>query len=487
MKKFMSKKLNILLAAALCLSTTGCAGKMETYDTFQDTASSVSTLEPTGTTLNQVSYEGEPAEPEETEATYKSEDGLCVIEKKPSYYEVYLDYSGGDYRAVGKAYAETIRKLDINFSEIFEPYLYENVKVAFPSLNGDYRPVEDRIDMLMKNIPADYKAEMEGFAEALKDEGVEEGLASDGLISYDEALLIHMVPDCLRGTNCNALSVWGEKTVSGQKINSRTLEWQLGSENQMCLSHAVVHFNMGEGKNDFVSFATLGMLDMLTGISDKGVMVAILDSGSETEYVCEGKKCYTYELRYALENMSDARSIGEYMTSESKNFTFSHNILITDEKDSFVAEDCVYEIEDLTDEQREEKGEPFTAKTTLRDKDTPLHDGLTWDNPDSIAVVNAFATEGSDDKLTGSGGNFVRFAKFNAWVGEKDKLTVSDVKDIVTRETEDMESGFQKLHSEDVFQTIIYDYSNGDVEVTFTGVDGVQNHPKFVKVDTKFD
>ena len=60
------------------------------------------------------------------------------------------------------------------------------------------------------------------------------------------------------------------------------------------------------------------------------------------------------------------------------------------------------------------------------------------------------------------------------------------MKDIVTRETEDMESGFQKLHSENVFQTIIYDYSTGNVEVTFTGVEGVVNHPKFVKVETFF-
>ena len=486
MKKSFIKKLNIFLATALCLSTTGCAYSMETYEDFQGGTSSVSTLEPSGTTLNKISYEGEPAEKEEVEATYESEDGLCVIEKKPSYYEVFLDYSGGDYRAVGKAYAEAIRKLDIDFSAVFEPFIYENVKTAFSNLNGDYKPVEDRIDILMENIPKDYRDEMEGFAEVLAEQD-KIGLESDGCISYYEALLMQIVPDCLRGTSCNALSVWGEKTVSGQKINSRTLEWQLGSENQMCLAHAVVHYNMGEGKNSYVSFAALGMLDMLTGISDKGVMVGILDSGSETEYVCEGKKCYTYELRYALEHMSDARSIGEYMTSESKNFTFSHNILITDAKGSFVAEDCVYEMDDLTDEQLEEKGNPYTAKTTLRDKDTPLLDGITWDNPDSIAVVNSFVSEGADDSLTGIGGNYVRFAKYNAWVGEKDKLTLSDVKDIVTRETVDMESGYQKLHSENVFQTIIYDYSTGDVEVTFTGAEGVVNHPKFVKIDTNFD
>ena len=153
MKKSFIKKLNIFLATALCLSTTGCAYSMETYEDFQGETSSVSTLEPSGTTLNKISYEGEPAEKEEAEATYESKDGLCVIEKKPSYYEVFLDYSGGDYRAVGKAYAEAIRKLDIDFSAVFEPFIYENIKTAFSNLNGDYKPVEDRIDILMENIP----------------------------------------------------------------------------------------------------------------------------------------------------------------------------------------------------------------------------------------------------------------------------------------------------------------------------------------------
>ena len=56
----------------------------------------------------------------------------------------------------------------------------------------------------------------------------------------------------------------------------------------------------------------------------------------------------------------------------------------------------------------------------------------------------------------------------------------------MTRETVDMESCFQKIHSESVFQTIIYDYSTNEVEVTFTGVEGVVNHPVFVKIETDF-
>lgn len=483
-KKIDKKIVSISIMAVISLLLSGCSQSATTYENYVPEVSEVSSISPVGTVLNTESYEGEESVSEEVEKSFSSEDGLCVIEKKPSYYEVYLDYTGGDYGAVGRAYGETIKKLGFDFEEIMEPYLYENINMAFPNLGNDYTPVVERITELKKNIPEDYLNEINGFAEALSDGFT--GMESDGKISYEEALLMQMVPDALRGTNCNALSVWGDKTVTGDKINSRTLEWSLGSENQMCKAQAVTHFKMGEGKNSYVTFSVLGMLDMLTGINDKEVMVGILDVGSGLDYECEGKKCYTYELRYALENMADARSIGEYMVSESRNFTYSHNILITDKKDSFVAEDCVIRLCDIPEAERQELDNDFDPKAVLRDKDTPLMEGITWDNPDSLCVINAFMSDGTDDYFTASDSNFVRFSKFNTWVGDKEKLSVSDVKDIVTRETVDMPSGIQKLHSEIVFQTIIYDYSTGNIEVCFTGEEGVVNHPDFVKIEADF-
>ena len=58
----------------------------------------------------------------------------------------------------------------------------------------------------------------------------------------------------------------------------------------MCTAQAVIHFVMGEGKNSFTSVAVLGMLDVLTGLNDKGVFAAMLDAGSGYDYVCEGRK-----------------------------------------------------------------------------------------------------------------------------------------------------------------------------------------------------
>ena len=460
MKKYI---LLVLISTLLC----ACSADEPDYN-VPSAVNAAEGLKKVDTTLVYDSYEGEEAQAEAALESFASKDGLCVIEKKPSYYEVWLYHDKGDPYDVGRAYAEAILETGMDYAEVLEPYLYENIDSAFPNLDGEYTPVIDRINLLKPQIPDEYVQELEGFATVLS--GGLKGMEADGKLSYEEVFLASMVPDCLRGTNCNALSVWGEKSVTGERIISRTMDWPMGSTNQMCTAQAVMHFVMGEGKNSFTSVAVLGMLDVLTGLNDKGVFAAMLDAGSGYDYVCEGKKCYSFELRRALEDMDDARSLGEHMVEESKNFTYSHNIVVTDKNDCFVAEDCV------------DTSEYSAGLSTLRDKDTPLTDGISWDNPDSLCVVNAFLSEGADDSFTISGHNYIRFCKYNEWVGEKDKLSVSDIKSIVTRESTQRDSGWQNIYSYLTYHIVIYDYATGELDIAFTGPEGVVDHPVFTKV-----
>ena len=126
--------------------------------------------------------------------------------------------------------------------------------------------------------------------------------------------------------------------------------------------------------------------------------------------------------------------------------------------------------------------EDATKQSILRDQYTPLREGVFWDSPDSMGVVNAFVTEGSDDELSNGPSNWVRFNKLNTWVSEYDKMTFSDLKDLVTRESPEFESGIQKIYSEMVFHIIVYDYATDELEVCFTGTDGITDHPTFVKI-----
>ena len=282
---------------------------------------------------------------------------------------------------------------------------------------------------------------------------------------------MQMIPDALRPTCCSALSLWGSKTTTGDRITLRNLEWNLGSDNQMGKIHAVTH--MKNGDRSLTAISVLGLLDIISGINDDGVFAAILDVGSvqDEAYVCEGRKCYTMELRFALEEYSTARGLGEFMVSESGNYTWCHNLIISDANDSFCAEDCVSQV-----------AEAGKGRSVLRDCNTPIHKGLSWDSPDSLCVVNSFASEGNQDGFSGSGSNIIRFAKYNQWVKDKDKFSVKDVKDLITQEIVD-QYAVQNVHSAGSAQLILIDYRTGSVQVAFSGADGVSDKSDFIEVD----
>ena len=401
-------------------------------------------------------------------STLSSEDGLCVIKVMPSYYDVTLDYEKGDRASVGKAYGTLIREQMPDYINIMEPYIYENIRVAY---NGYYteEAVEAREKILFESWRPEYKEEIKAFAEAIS--GGVHGVAEDGKLSYEEVVLAQMIPDALRPTCCSALSLWGSKTATGDRITLRNLEWNLGSDNQMGKIHAVTH--MKNGTRSLTAISVLGLLDIISGINDDGVFAAILDVGSvqDEAYVCEGKKCYTMDLRFALEEYSSARSLGEFMVSESSNYTWCHNLIITDANDSFCAEDCVSQVV-----------ESGMGKSVLRDCSTPILKGLSWDSPDSLCVVNSFASEGNQDGFSGSNSNIIRFAKYNEWVKAIDKFTPKDVKELITRETVN-QYAVQNIHGAGSAQLILIDYHTGSVQVAFSGPDGVSDKPDFIEVD----
>lgn len=399
-------------------------------------------------------------------AEYQSEDGLCTIKKMEHYYEVILDYENGTPENVGKAYASTIFKAYPNYEEVMEPYLYENMDDVYPNVGGQYSFLNARVEALLNSIPAEYREELEGFATALA-EG-EKGFEQNGQISYEEALLLQMVPDAIRGTACSALSLWGDKTVTGERITFRSLEWRLGSENQICTAHAVVH--MKKGEKTITSFNVLGVLDMVSAVNDDGVFVGILDVGLGGSYKFEDKKCYTYELRYALEEFDNATDLGNYMVENSGDFTFCHNIIISDKENTYCAEDAVQAVQDSG-----------AAYSMLRDADTPLLTGVKWDSPDSLCVVNSFTSEGNKDGLTNYSFNKIRFEKYNTWVSALDKFTVADVKSMVTQEKRDSVE-IAKVRPDSVYQQIIVDYNTENIQVAFTGTEGVTDSAVFVDI-----
>ena len=466
------KKITALIAA---LMLTGCAADM-TYADYERPVQAASTLSPTGDVYvaHQAVYE-DAGTPDRCLETVSSDDGICTISKMEHYYDVHIDYEHSDSAQAGRAYAQAMKKIYPDISEMIEPYLYENIMIAFPGVK-EYAPVEKRIFTLADSLRDDQKEELFAFAEEISD-GVR-GYVQDGIISYEEAVTFNLIPEALRESACSALTLWGSKTATGDMIATRFLDWNLGSDYQMCKIHAVIHADKGERSYTAISF--LGFESVISGVNNDGVFGAILDVGSNDEiYSCEDRKCYTWELRYALEEFDTAKEVGQYMVDNSADFTWSHHIYLADGRETYCAEDAVAQLQ--------KSGKGFSV---LRDCDTPLMDGVHWDNPDSLCVVNSFAAKGNQDGFSSSGGgqhNIVRFNKYNEWVGSRDTFTPAQLKSVLTSEQVNLgskEGGPQVncVRIKGTSQIIMVDYHTGNIQVAFTPAEGPTDDVIFTDV-----
>ena len=456
------------IAAALML--TGCSDAV-TYDELEVPVQQVQPLNAVSDTYVDTPkvYENDGI-PDNCIGTFVSDNGACTIRQMEHYYDVTVDRESFSPAEAGKGYANAIIKAFPDFYTVTEPYLYENIIMGFPNILDDYSAVEERINTLAKTLRPDQQEELSAFAEELS--GGLHGFAEDGNISFEEALAFNLIPDALRGTACSALSLWGDKTVSGDMLSVRFLDWNLGSDYQMCRLHAVIHMKNKERSYTGISF--LGFGGIVSAINDDGVFAAILDAQSGEDYDCTDKLCYTWELRYALEEFDSAKDLGQFMVDNSKRFTISHLIYTSDANGAYCAEDA--------DAALQEKGKGFSV---LRDKDSPLHDCMKWDSPDSMCIVNTFHAKGNLEAFRST--NIIRFNKYNTWVSSHDKFDPALLKTVLT--CEQVKQGMKKgeaqvmnVRNQGTSQIIITDYSTGRVQVAFTPADGLTDDVVFTDI-----
>ena len=469
----MNKKILSLLTAGLLLTVTGCS-QAAGYEDFEIPVQPENALELVSDAYRQdlTLYE-DSGIPDNCLETVASDDGVCEIRRMEHYYDVTLHYEGHTPAEAGKAYAQAAIRAFPGYHEMLEPYLYENIMIAFPAVTDDFAPVEERISCLADSLRPEQKEELFSFAEELS--GGTHGFAEDGHISYEEAIACNLIPEAMRGTACSALSLWGDKTESGDMIAARFLDWMLGSEYQMCQLHTVIHAD--KGKSSYTGISFLGFSGIISAVNDDGVFAAILDVGSGDEkYVCKDRKCYTFELRHALETYDSAREVGEFMVKNSGSFTFSHNIYIADGRETYCAEDAVAGLQ-----------ESGKGSSLLRDSSTPLLEAVHWNEPDSLCVVNSFAAQGNQDHFTGSTSNLVRFFKYSEWVAAEDRFTVGELKTALTQEQvnlgmQESEPDLTNVRNRGTSQIIIVDYHTGRIQVSFTSPDGPSDDVIFTDI-----
>ncbi len=450
MKKFKSLTC-IILASVVCLMS-GCS--VPSYDDFQPPPSKPSELKPVenGDYFIERDYTNIQPTVEKTVKTYTSSDGLCTIEKKTSYYEVTLNYENGTPAQIGSAYAEAILEICPDYPVTIDGYIFE----LFGTLTDEYNTdiIEYGMTTLKNSLDQKYQEELDAYAEKMSD-GLH-GIKSDGRISYEEAVIISMVPDLLRTTACSAITANGNKTESGKRISARLVEWFPGENRQLTGFHSVVHFK--NGQNSITSVGLLGMFDVLTAINSSGVMVGILDVGSKYNepFTVEDKICYSYDIRTAAESFTTARQAAKYIYGNVPKYTYNANFFITDSTDAFCVEAAI------TDND----GTP-----TIRDTNSQLLDGLIWNDPDILCVVNSFVTSGNADRITNEPVNIVRWLKYNRlFSNPKTKFSNERFRELLTSE-KIVNSSLINFRSYSLTHMVVLDYETKKAQAVFAGAE----------------
>ena len=454
MKKII-KAAAVLLSCGLCM-LSGCS--TPSYDGYQAPAASPSQLKPitNGGYRIERSYDNVEPTKEKTIKAVTSSDGMCSIIKKASYYEVTLDYENGSHKTNGAAYAETILKIYPDYPKKIDGYIFEMIEKLIPENDKDKKKKYDLLDTglyaLKDSLDDDYREELEAYAEKIS--GGVRGIAKDGKLSYEEAIMMNMVPDLLRGTACSAITANGKKTETAHRLAARLLEWDPGSKKQLSEFHCLVHFKNGE--RSFTSVSLLGMFDILTAVNDDGVMLAELDVGSKhnTAFTVEGKTCFSYDIRRAAENCTTAKEAADYYAGRTNLYTYNVNLYVTDDKDAFAVEAVVGDKD---------------GKTVIRDANTALHDKLTWSDKDIFCIVNSFVTKGNSDKITEEPSNIVRWRKYEQlFTTEKEKLSLNHFKELLTSE-KIIDSPLINFRSPNLIHMVVVDFDTHRMQAVFCG------------------
>ena len=319
-------------------------------------------------------------------------DRAVSVTNKGNYYEIVLNYNEGfSPFEVGQEYGRKVLVTVPGYESALDSYLAELAEKT----DFLYQLFLSRAEEIRKNLDATYLEELEGFADNL----ITENKLGDGRLSVDEFFLLNLVPDVARATACNALAVWGNRSVTGKTQLVRNLEWFSGSQEQLSRVNAVTVVKNGTRSYAMVGY--VGMLGMLTGFNSRGVFAAVLDSQTGSEYSYTGCRSYTFDLRRAVENAAALGDVADDMRNPQRSYTVNHLIFLADGREARVLENNF-------------RGPGTNVSRRVRtvgsETNPGFNPGIAWGIDESIAAVNSFILLGNTDNHTPFPTNAMRWS-----------------------------------------------------------------------------
>jgi hypothetical protein len=399
---------------------------------------------------------------------YTYEEKGVSIKDMGNYFDVVLDYTSGlNCRQMGEAYARGILEAVPDYEFLIDSYLTRN------NNSNNYKNSIYRTEDLKLLLNQDYMDEIEGMSSVFS--GGSKNEMKDKKISKDELYLFNLYPDVAVSTQCSFVSVFGSRSSTGSTITGRNLDWYGGDLNELPRIQAVITYIHKNKK--ICSIGYLGYIGMLTGFSDSKVFAAVLVSPSGAPYDSAGKRSYSMDLRFALENNKTINKIAEYMKDPLKHYTANHLIALSDPTKSVVLENNFSGIGP--------NGQ--TVKREVRTAESMLNDGITWGISDAIGSVNSFLLFGNYNNHTSYKHNTKR------WKNMKERLisagkavTPEGIKKVITYNHGSPgtfnESG--DLYNRNTVQMILFQPESLTLEVFFRPKNSLKNpkDPVFEKI-----
>jgi hypothetical protein len=296
-----------------------------------------------------------------------------------TYYLVNIDLTVESHYETGKQYAEQIVAHVPDYESKIDSFINYMLGMMQQAIDIDMDVLISRANDIKKNIPQEYLEEISGMQSVFS---YDKDVPGDGHLSQNEFLVFNVFGDIARPTRCSASGVFGGSSTTGHTIIGRNLDWNELPDSQLWTIQAVILLN-----NDDKSMASIGYLGELAFISafnNDNIFTAVLDSDTGDPYPSTtGKRSYTMDLRYALENETTLEGVAGYMMD--KDYPFNHLVFIADADSAQVLEDNI-----------------DSPARGLRTSTSELKPGITWSQPCAIAAVNSFLLPGNEDNHTDS-------------------------------------------------------------------------------------
>lgn len=356
------------------------------------------------------------------------------------YYEVVMHYHNESDFQMGQLYGKALISQYPTLEEGYANYLSDSLN------QPDYDKMMDRVQKIKNQIPKEYLDFIYGLASQFNGGNVND--KNDGLLSIDEIIYFNISSEIHRPTQCSAVAVYGSASDTGKPIIGRLLDWPSGFR-------GVIYYIYKGSKKIIIIGTSLLSQAVSTGLNHHGIFAATLDSPTGKPFPDLGKDTYysyRFDLRYALENYRTIEDVAAYLSQ--KKYTFNHIILLGDPKTVKVLEN------------------DLERNRALRDADSELNDGITWEFPDAIGAVNAFMLKGNNDNFTINPNNTFRWEsikyQLNTYLSSVNKITVDEMKLITTYYGTNIYSFSDGgIMNHITQQIVIFDYKNHDLHVFF--------------------